>query len=168
MFRFRHCFLACLLIFAACSSAPPDKALVALRTQPVQPGHARLIVYMPKRYVGTGNGIQFELDGKRVCDLQAGEYFVREITPLTHDFSFSYCGTRNLTHVTLLAQEGHKYYLRVMPYDSSLTGRLSGYPTDVVEPGEDAHINGPFQVKQVDEATALKALESLTYKPGYH
>lgn len=147
------------LLLAGCAHAP-DSALATLQSTPPAAGMAELIIFYPSPLVGKGDTIQMKLGNEQSCDLKGNTYAIRQVVPGNASLAFSFCGNPNISLVTVKTVGNAKYYLRVVPYDSSFLGMASGYPTDVVADGAPPHA-GPFFVELVDEPAALEMLKDL-------
>jgi hypothetical protein len=137
---------------AACSSAP-DPALAGLRDTAPRAGMARIVVFTPPYIIG-GDILSVELNGVASCGLRPGTFLVREVEPGEEHLKFSFCSMAATPPYSVTAVAGKTYYIRVTPYDSSMTGILSGYP----------HENGPYDAKPhtgTFEVTFLKEPEAL-------
>jgi hypothetical protein len=179
--------LAAFASLAGCASGddPGSRALHA----PVPEGMARLVIFYPGKVIGSDGRLQITFDAFKSCHLDSGGYLVRDLSPGDKTIAISFCGMPGVSYLKLYAVEGEKYYIRVVPYDSSFTGILSGYPSEAVpeappashkgssgkssapsvEPapapeGQPPH-KGPFLIEREEEAAALKALSSLQFSP---
>jgi hypothetical protein len=150
------------LLLAACSS--PDPMLAALRDTRPAPGAARLVIYYPAKIVGSDGRVEVKFGEDQACLLDGGSYLVRDVMPGKQQIGFSFCGIRGISYLQINVATGMKYYIRVQPYDSSITGVLSGYPTEYVPENEPEKIHkGPFQIERIDEPDALSELKSMKY-----
>ena len=154
--------LPCLMLLAACGQKPDDRSW---QTAPVAAGDARLVLFYPPKSVGTDGDIDVGLNGNEACRLAPGTYWVGSAPAGNILLRLTYCGMPGVTRASVTADAGQTYYLRITPYDSSLTGIWSGYPSENVPDGADAH-QGPFHIIRVGEAAALKELEG--YRQAKH
>jgi hypothetical protein len=171
-FRFRRTFFLITLIpamFAACAS-PPDPAVTALHT-PAQPAVARVVVLYPAPVMGSNGMVQVKWNDTQSCDLESGSYLIREVVPGEEVIAFSFCGIAGTSRFNLKADEGKTYYIRILPYDSSFRGIVSGYPTEFPPKTQSPPLldRGPFKIERINEAEAFKELKSLkpTRRPSH-
>lgn len=153
-----------MLLIAGCASNS-DAKLDSLRDAPLAAGTARLIVYYPGKVIGTDGALRITMNenNRQACDLRPDGYLVNDIPAQPQALAFSFCGMRGISLLHLEPTAGEKYYIRIKPYDSSLTGMLSGYASEYVPPNAPPH-GGPFTIERVDEASALKELKG--FVPG--
>jgi hypothetical protein len=143
---------------AACS--PHEDAAQLLRDTPLPPGTARLVIAYPSKVAGTDGAMHVDLDGMQSCELPAGNYLVKDVPAGEKTVGMTFCGLPGISYLKLNAVAGQRYYVQVLPYDSSFTGMLSGYPSEYVPKDAPPH-KGPFLIEAQDEAVAFEALRSL-------
>lgn len=178
--RLLPALLACLACLAGC--APEDDGGLALMHAPLPEGKARVVLYYPGKFIGSDGRLQIVFDTVKSCQLNSESYLVKDVPAGEKNIAISFCGMPKISYVKLIAVAGERYYIRILPYDSSVTGILSGYPGESVPetqpfvPRQAATHNqpvipappaadhkGPFLIERVDEAAALEVLSSMHF-----
>jgi hypothetical protein len=157
--------LAVAILFSC--AAPPAIAPDA----PPAAGMGRLVLYYPA-YAFSDPALLFRKDKLDIgvasahdCLLESGSYLVRDVAAGKQIIAISRCGALSTSRGAVYVTAGQTYYIRIMPYDSSITGIISGYPSEVVEPDAKPH-TGPVEIKNMDAATALADIQSLKRVTG--
>jgi hypothetical protein len=128
---------------------------------------AQLVIFYPNPLIGTGSPVQVRIQDMGWCELKSGSYIIRNAAPGNQIIAFSMCGSAVISRAALKVSPGERYYIQVTPYDSSLLGVMSDYPSENVPPNSPPH-KEPLEIKRVDEGTALQKLQSLTPAPSVH
>lgn len=108
-------------------------------------GMAQLVVYENSAWKKTSQEV--DINGVTACSLVQGGFFIRNVPAGSTTISSSIWDLPGTSRLTVNAQAGHRYYVRVQ-YDLA-AARV-----------------GPFAIDNVDEGTAKSELRSLKMMNG--
>lgn len=161
MWRVRTFLSVTLLVFLCAGCSHPLPLSPALQA-PLKPDWARLVILYPAPIMGSNGMVQVKYNARQSCDMEAGSYIVRDVIAGDTTLAFSFCGLPGISKLDLKTIAGQTYYMRILPYDSSVRGMISGYPSEFPSPAIPVSKN-PFKIEQLDAATAREAIKTMSY-----
>lgn len=125
--------LLSLLIACSVASAPQELAVTALSFTPT-PGKARIYVYRPSRFIGSGARLKVAIDSQFVGKTASGTFLMVEVDPGTHRISGVSMESDRGVVIDALADSS--YFFKLWPKMGVLSAR-SGI--ELMDPVEGRH-----------------------------
>jgi hypothetical protein len=156
------------VVLAGCMTSGTDYASVSQKLAAPKSGQARIVVFRgPSSSGAFDGGYRITLNGEPMKPLSRGTYFYVDRPAGKYQMTGEVMMFSGVTRFDFTVQPGGTYYFSTTPSAktnramvSAIVGGAVGYAVAASIP--DSTNPGPFDVRQVDEATAREAMSTLS------